>query len=191
MKGFTLIEVVIAVLLFAVIAFAVYNTFFMVNRAITQTDDYVIRLQELRETLDAIKKEVESAYYVGHTESTVFKVIDTDVYGKQVSSLSAATFAGPGSSLKRVTYYVDGTEELLALFKEVQPSIFKDMGSIKVSVIDNIKEFDVRVYVGENSMRNWDSTETKKLPQKVLIKITVPFNHSEIEFVETIYTKIK
>ncbi|KJU86839.1 protein containing Prepilin-type cleavage/methylation, partial [Candidatus Magnetobacterium bavaricum] len=45
MRGFTLIEVLVAVSLFSVISLALYNTYFLSDRAISGMDDYMWRLQ--------------------------------------------------------------------------------------------------------------------------------------------------
>lgn len=107
MRGFTLLEVLVAVVLFSVISLVLYNSFSLSDRAIRSVDGYVERLQEGRETLDALRREIESSFFTANKDIGRFKAIDRDVAGRQTSALVFTTFAAGGPGYGVVAYYVD------------------------------------------------------------------------------------
>ncbi|MBF0565654.1 MAG: prepilin-type N-terminal cleavage/methylation domain-containing protein [Nitrospirae bacterium] len=107
MRGFTLLEVLVAVVLFSVISLVLYNSFSLSDRAIRSVDGYVERLQEGRETLDALRREIESSFFTANKDLGRFKAIDRDVAGRQTSALVFTTFAAGGPGYGVVVYYVD------------------------------------------------------------------------------------
>ncbi|HYA13014.1 MAG TPA: prepilin-type N-terminal cleavage/methylation domain-containing protein, partial [Syntrophales bacterium] len=62
-QGFTLIEVLIAIAIMAVVLIALYNTFDLAGRAVFGVDRSLVKLQEARAFVDTLKREIESAFY--------------------------------------------------------------------------------------------------------------------------------
>ena len=69
--GFTLIEVLVAVFLLAVILGAVYTAFFVIHDATTITGNMVIRLQEARASMDLMRREIEAAMPTGKIDHDI------------------------------------------------------------------------------------------------------------------------
>ncbi len=189
-SGFTLLEILLAVTLSSIILTALYSTFFMSVKAINRMDDYLIRLQEIREIMDSLRKEIESTIYLKDNEYTNFKVVDKDEFGKQVSGLYLTTFAGFGNGFKNVSYYVNSKDEKLKLFKTIEPA-FTDEEVIDIEIIEEIEEFNIDVNNKGVVTKTWDTEFTKKLPQSIEVSITVVVREEEITLSETIYPKIE
>jgi general secretion pathway protein J len=92
-EGFTLIEVLLALVLLSVILGAIYSTFILSHKAMEGMDQSLVKLQECRMAIDAIRREIESISYTPGREKTVFRIEDRDLYGKQASRFSFQTFS--------------------------------------------------------------------------------------------------
>src|SRR5512147_2688640 len=62
-KGFTLLEVLVALGISIIVMTALYSSFFLSRKAVDAVDDSLLRLQESRALLDIIKREMESSLY--------------------------------------------------------------------------------------------------------------------------------
>ncbi len=188
--GFTLLEVLIAVDLAGSILAALYSVFFMSLKAIDSMDGYAVRLQEAREMMDTLRKEIESVYYTQQGSMTGFRVIDRDDFDRQTSEISLTTFAVAGRGIKKVTYYVKKEDESLRLWKRIE-SPLEENNSVEVEILEEIEEFSIVVQDGDLSVKTWDTEFTNKIPESVSVRITIPVPQEKITFHETVYPKIR
>ncbi|MBF0537997.1 MAG: prepilin-type N-terminal cleavage/methylation domain-containing protein [Nitrospirae bacterium] len=211
MKGFTLVEVLVAVSLFSVISLALYNTYFLSERAINGMDDYMWRLQESRELLETMRKEVESSFYAANKDMGRFKVIDRDINARQTSGIYMTTFAGAGTGYKNVTYYVEERDKQLYLYKDVKPEGI-NINPVKVRVVDNIRDFTVEVFddnsapsalrsdptpatvrsdpINTTAVRTWDTALNARMPTAIKTTLTIYLKDTPLTLSETFYPKI-
>ncbi|MBF0317799.1 MAG: prepilin-type N-terminal cleavage/methylation domain-containing protein [Nitrospirae bacterium] len=193
MRGFTLVEVLVAVSLFSVISLALYNTYFLSERAINGMDDYMWRLQESREFLETMRKEVESSFYATNKDMGRFKIIDRDFGARQTSGIYMTTFAGSGSGYKKVTYYVEERNKKLSLYKSVQPA-GANVTPVKVEVVDNIRDFTVDVFddgsANKTALRTWDTALNARMPTRIRATLTICPRDTPLTLSETFYPKI-
>ncbi|MBF0608144.1 MAG: prepilin-type N-terminal cleavage/methylation domain-containing protein [Candidatus Magnetobacterium sp. LHC-1] len=210
MRGFTLVEVLVAVCLFSVISLALYNTYFLSERAISGMDDYMWKLQESRELFETMRKEVESSFYSTNKDMGRFRVIDRDTRARQTSGIYMTTFAGAGTSYKHVAYYVEEQKnKKLALYKSVQPS-GANIPPVKVEVVDNIRDFTVEVFddsaaniepgaltllsqgrlAPKVAVKTWDTVITARMPTYIRTTLTIYLRDAPLTLSETFYPRI-
>ncbi|MBF0336719.1 MAG: prepilin-type N-terminal cleavage/methylation domain-containing protein [Nitrospirae bacterium] len=202
MRGFTLVEVLVAVSLFSVISLALYNTYFLSERAIGGMDDYMWKLQESRELFETMRKEVESSFYSTNKDMGRFRVIDRDIRAQQTSGIYMTTFAGAGTSYKHVAYYVEEqTNKKLSLYKSVQPSGV-NIPPVKVEVVDNIRDFTVEVFDDSAAniepgvadpkvaVKTWDTVINARMPTYIRTTLTIYLRGAPLTLSETFYPRI-
>ncbi len=188
-KGFTLLEVLLAATLSSIILATLYSTFFMSTKVADEMDGYIIRLQEAREMMDSIRREIESSFYREKDDNTGFKVMDRDEFGRQTSSIYFTTFSGAGRGIKHIGYYVKKRDEKLILFKKIE-SVLKKKQPIEIEIIEDIEEFSIEVQDRNRSIKTWDTTWTKKMPQSIKVRIMLSIGNEEITLYETVDPKI-
>ncbi|MFC1769929.1 type II secretion system protein J, partial [Nitrospirota bacterium] len=111
-RGFTLIEVLVAMLILAVILSALYGTFFVANNAVTTSGDTLLRMHEARTALDILRIEAEGAM-----KEESFEILDRDFFGQPSSEIRFATFSSLFYKPGRISYFVEEHEGVLVLMK--------------------------------------------------------------------------
>ncbi|KJR40347.1 type II secretion system protein GspJ [Candidatus Magnetoovum chiemensis] len=190
MRGFTLLEIIIAVFIFSIIITALYSTYNLTQKAVYSVDNYMLKLQETNAVMDSLRKEIESAFYSSKDNTTFFKTADRDSYGRQTSELYLTTFAGLGAGLESIAYYVKEDGSTLTLMKTIS-SIYSQSTPIDVELIEDIKGFAILLSDKEKSLKTWDSSELKSLPYSVRVFITINLNDEDFTLFETITPKIR
>ncbi|MFZ2950785.1 MAG: type II secretion system protein, partial [Desulfuromonadaceae bacterium] len=95
-SGFTLLEVLIAVVLLGILTAALYGSYFGVLRARDRASSGMESRRELGVTLDLIRREVSSALPVRAADKRLrFVVEDRDTFGAPSSTLELTTLAPP------------------------------------------------------------------------------------------------
>jgi prepilin-type N-terminal cleavage/methylation domain-containing protein len=186
-NGFTLIEVLIAVAITSMIVAALYSTFFLSRKAVDAVDDSLVKLQESRAVLDAMKREIESAVYVREKTYTLFKLDDRDFYGKQASQLVMTTFAPLLPGLSKITYTVEEDEGKLVLRKKIDAAYGKPFETRSVALMEDIEAFTVEAGYNDKWVKTWDSAVSNEIPAQIRISVKIrtkkeenPFTISEI-----------
>ena len=108
-RGFTLLEVLIALALLSLLAGALYGTFFSLTAGREAAPAGMEARRELRSSLDLLRRELSGTYYGRGNKRLHFVVEDRDEYGKPTSTLEFTTIAPPspdnGSSDQIVVRY--------------------------------------------------------------------------------------
>jgi general secretion pathway protein J len=185
-KGFTLLELLIAVSLVAVVLGAIYSTFFLSERAISAYRGYTIRLHEARRVLDILSKELKSTVYNTKDKRTAFVVKDRDIYGKQASEIEFTTVASPEGPY-RVSYYVKEDRDTKVLIKRL---IYLNGNQMEVIACRNIEFFSVRVYDGEKWYAQW-SSEKSSLPERIELSLAIKIKDRIISLKEMVRPMIE
>ncbi len=118
-KGFTLLEVLIAVAILSIVLGAIYSTFFLSNRAMEGMDESMTKLQESRRAIDILRRELDALYYKETREDTFLKIVDKDNYGKQATQLDFTAFTTLMPGLSKISYYVEEKDKKQILFKKI------------------------------------------------------------------------
>ncbi|MBI5287118.1 MAG: type II secretion system protein GspJ [Deltaproteobacteria bacterium] len=189
-NGFTLLEVLIATALLALLLTTLYGVFFTVLKAEDRVEGELGLYLDTRQTLDAISREIQSAFFNEKNTKTFFSGEGMDDFGRPTSSLSFTTFTYPvlqeglpGSDLIAVTYKVEEG----ALLKEVWNPYLKSgewrvesrdketpaREGLQIPLVEGIEGFEVEFYNGKEWAKAWDAIVEKKLPLAVRITITL------------------
>ena len=179
-RGFTLIEVLIALALLVVLTGALYGTYFSV---ISAREKGGVRMEERREvstTLGKLHAELASAYFNRTNKKLLFVVEDRDSFGKQASLLAFTGIAppridpAPASDLSLVSYSVQEKEGVLSLVRESRdPYLDTSVKSFPYPVVDVVDGFLVECYDGGKWVKSWDTSLNNRLPDQVRVTITM------------------
>lgn len=185
-RGFTLLEVLVAVGITAVVIAALYSTFFLSQRATDAVDDSLLKLQECRSVLDTLKRELESALYNSGKAYTVFKLEDRDFYGKQASQLLFTSFAPLLPGLSRISYTVEENEGRLLLKKKMETAYGESSGTRDFELMEGLESFTIEAGYDGKWIKTWDSAMSKKMPDeiRVTLKVSVKEESSPLALTE-------
>ncbi len=189
-RGFTLLELLIAVALLSVILAAVYSTFNLSHRAMEGMDESLLSLQESRSVMDTMTREVESLSYGQSARFGVFKVEDKDLYGKQASRFTFTTFSPLVPGLSQVSYYVEEKEGKPALYKKIKPA-YKTENVAGAELMEGIDSFSVEVRDGDKWVKTWDASGTKRALTEIRITLTVTLKGRPITLYETLKPRME
>jgi general secretion pathway protein J len=185
--GFTLLEVLIAITLLAILMAALYATFFTANRAASAGTDVLQRTQELRAALDLLRREVEASIPQDRSSNT-FEIKDRDVFGQKTSRFEFSTFVSPGPGAAHLEYYViERKDHKLDLMKSYRPAYAPPEAARSAVVIEDVVSFDIQ---GSNG-RNWQTTWSEnRPPSEVKISITANLEGRTLTLSETVMPKV-
>lgn len=172
-RGFTLIEILVALAILSVIITALYSTFFLSHKAINAVDDSLVRMQEVRTMLDVIKREIEAAVYSGDKKYTLFKLEDRDFYGKQASQLTFTAFSPLRPGLSKITYAVEEDKGSLMLRKKLISAFTQPPETNGMDLMEDMASFTVEARYQGQWIKTWDSTLNYGIPEEVKITVTI------------------
>jgi len=171
--GFTLLEVLVALSITAVILGTLYSSFFVIQRAVQATEETLVTLHEARAALDVMRREVEAAFTMDGTEGKeMFIVKDRDFYGAQASGMSFVTHASVLHGPARVSYEVVDIDGRLTLIKTLTTIGRNEDDAPKAEMVEEIASFSVEALIsGSEWVRTWNRNT---MPPKVRISLEVP-----------------
>jgi general secretion pathway protein J len=183
--GFTLLEVMLALALMSIILAALWGTFFVSERAVTATEEHLVRMHELRTVLDMVRREVEAALPAREGEY-FFTVQDRDAYGARASRLSFTTHASAVAGPANVMYYAEEREGRLVLLKRMTSFRRDPQEGLEAVAVEEIKSFSVEVRDDNKWLGTWDGAP----PREVRVTITVPLKDRSLTLSETMSLRI-
>jgi general secretion pathway protein J len=181
-KGFTLLELLVALVLLVILSGALYGTYFSVVRGREKGGARIEARRELSVTLDRLTNELNSAYFQRGDNKDgrlFFKVEDRDQFGKPTSLVAFSYLAPPsvnppGSDLTQVQYGIKEKDEVLTLVRQtVNPYWDIARKSTPFPVIDVVDGFLVECYDGSKWVRTWDTALNNRLPDRVRVTLTL------------------
>lgn len=165
-------EILISIALLSIVLLAIYSTFFLTHKAVTDIDKTMLKIQEARRALDIFKCELDSIYYDGD-EKTLLKIEDRDFYGKQVSQISFTTFSVLRPGLSKISYFVENNDGKMNLFKKVESLYVDENTNESVDIIEDIESFIIEAMYDGKWLKIWDTDIYRSIPNE--IKITISF----------------
>ncbi len=178
-SGFTLLEVLVALALLAIIASALYGTYFAIFRT---KEGAVAGMEErrgIRETLGLLRRELSAAWYIQANKKSAFVVEDRDQFGKPSSRLAFATFGSPVaggqpfSDQLAVEYGTVAKGETLTLTRSAS-DLFRTGKPLIYPQIELIEGFLVECSPdGTKWVKSWDSAINGTLPKAVRVTLQV------------------
>ena len=190
-NGFTLLEVLIAVVLLGILSAALYGSYFGVIRARDRASSGMESRRELGATLDLIRREVSSAMFKANSANELhplkFVVEDRDNFGAPASTLTLTTLAPPTSGLTHgesgiliVTYHVVEKDKKLTLRRQERDLFSEESIVIDYPQMEQISSFLVECYDGSKWVKSWDTAINPGLPKNSVseggnVRVTVKF----------------
>lgn len=186
-KGFTLLEVLVALAVGSLVLLAVTTTLFSLNRAHQQVSERMEQQRSLRNTVDLLRRELSSAIFRPNDKLLRFQVQDRDFYGKPASTLQLATLSAPldsaASDQQVVLYQPEQQQEHIRLTRASRDYFQAD--SIKPNpypLLEQLDGFLVECYDGSKWVKTWDSELNRSLPKQVRITVILPDSPQPVSF---------
>ncbi len=183
-RGFTLLELLVALAIMVILSAALYGTYFSVMRGRESAAAGMESRRELRGTLDLLRRELAAAYFntntgAGKANLLKFVVEDRDSFGKPASILNFTCIVPPRSGSlpcsdqREVTYRVVEHDKKLVLTRQ-EKELYSDAKVLEYPQMEELEGFLVECY-DESKLKwvkTWDTPKmNSKLPTAVRITI--------------------
>ena len=216
-RGFTLLELIVAMILFSIVMGAAYALFSSTQAVSSDAGKISAVQQEARFVLNTLRRDLQGVVGVGmyadetqKPEETVYRFLGTNEGSEeeprdeiQFLALNRETLYSttPASDLTLTRYYVINEEETTEQQGLVR---IKNTGLLSTSTVQeeeeeaeeigpNVIHVSFRYFDGNDWQESWDSSMSGTLPRaiEVLIHVRVPDSEDEIvEFSSKIYLPI-
>lgn len=197
-SGFTLLEVLIAVVLLGILTAALYGSYFGVIQARDRASSGMESRRELGATLDLIRREVSSALPVRADDKRLrFVVEDRDNFGAPSSTLELTTLAPPAgqsrseSGIVAVTYRMVEKDKKRTLTRQERDLFSEDETTSTYPQMEQISSFLVECYDGSKWVKSWDSAINRTLPRSVRVTVQVEEEGKQVEFTMLSVPRVK
>lgn len=187
-KGFTLVEILIAVVLLGILSAALYGSYFTVLSARERASEGMEARRELGSTLDLIRREFAAAVYNRGDKRLRFIVEDRDNFGKPASNLELTTLI-PSSGQRRkesgvssVRYRLIEKDKHFILTRREQDIFFESAEATGYPQMERISDFLVECYDGSTWVRSWDTALNGALPKMLRVTVHVVEDGRPVEF---------
>lgn len=178
-NGFTLLEILVALAIAAIVIGSAYTLFFTVKKGTAGIYEKMQEKEKAFNLLSMVRKEVESIYYSRDTDYTGIKIEEKDFYGKPASRLTFTCFFRDG--LKVISYFVEEDEDnRLNLIKTIA-DVIKGGKPVKITVLRDVEGFRAQV-LDEGYDKVYDSTKLKKVPKDLRISLLLKGGRGVEEF---------
>lgn len=188
-SGFTLLEVLIAVVLLGILATALYGSYFGVLRARDRASAGMESRRELGATLDLIRREVSSAMFNRADKRLRFVVEDRDNFGAQSSVFELTTLAPPTVQQRRsesgvidVKYQLADKNKQRILTRQERDLVSESTDVPAYPQMEQISSFLVECYDGSKWVKSWDTSINGVLPRSVRVTVQVEEEGKPVEF---------
>lgn len=178
-SGFTLLEVLIAVVLLGILSAALYGSYFGVTRARDRASAGMESRRELGATLDLIRREVSSSLYDKTDPRLRFVVEDRDNFGTPASTLELTTLAPPAgqnrseSGIVVVTYKIAEKDKKRILTRQERDLFSEESNAPAYPQMEQISSFLVECYDGSKWLKSWDTSINGARPKGVRVTVLV------------------
>jgi len=178
-KGFTLLEILVALAIAAIVIGSAYTLLFTVKKGTAGIYEKMQEKEKAFNLLSMVRKEVESIYYSRDIDYTGIKIEEKDFYGKPASRLTFTCFFRDG--VKVISYAVEEDKDnRLNIIKTIS-DVIKGGKPIKITVLKDVEGFSARV-LDEGYDKVYDSTKLKKVPKDVKISLILKGDKGGEEF---------
>lgn len=191
-KGFTLLEILIAVVLLGILVAALYGSYFTVLRARERSAEGMEERRELGNTLDLLRREINAARYIAGDKRLRFVVEDRDSFGQPASNLELTTLAPPAplvdgrkeSGVIDVQYRMEEKEKQhLILTRKEQDILLESTTVPAYPQMERISSFLVECSSdGTKWVKSWDTALNGRLPKIVRITVQVEEEGKPVAF---------
>lgn len=178
-KGFTLLELLIALGLLAILSAALYGTWFSLVRGQDAATSAMAGRRELRNTMDSLQRELSSAFYSTGNDRLHFVVEDRDFFGKPASTLNFTTLSPPRSGSQPLSdqteiQYLPVEKDGKIVLARQEKDVYGETEPFTYPQMEQVEGFLVECTTdGEKWVRSWDTTLNRSLPKAVKVSVQV------------------
>jgi general secretion pathway protein J len=206
-KGFTLIEVLLAVFIASIVLAVLYASFFQIIKAKEKIEEELELYHEARVIFSKMTRDLATAFPRGSVNSDSSNTTSSFFMASEEGNNSSLTFTSLSrrpskdareSDQTEISYFLEptggDTPDLFALIRRDNPTIGTDEGWAEYPISERIVKFKLS-YLAETSILSdnqelqfeWDSNEQSSLPRAVNINLTMRSPRGEdIEFTSLI-----
>jgi len=187
-KGFTLLEVLVALLLLVILSGALYGTYFSLMRGRETAMAKMDARRELSVTLDQLRRELSAAFYNTQNQRLHFVVEDRDYFGKPASTLDFTTIVPPrsdsliASDQVQVVYKPVEKEQKILLTRQAR-DLYVTVDPVPYPQMEELEGFLVECSSdGSKWVKSWDTKLNTVLPKYVRITIRQKEGEKTVDF---------
>jgi len=189
-KGFTLLEILIAVVLLGILSSALYSSYFTVIRARDRAAHGMEARRELGATLDLLRREISSVRFNRTDKQLHFVVEDRDNFGAPSSTLDMTTIAPPSgyqrveSGIVSVQYRITEKKTVRVLERQERDLAFVSATNTAAYYpqMEQITSFLVECNDGSKWIKSWDTAINGALPKNVRITVQIVDDGKAVQF---------
>ncbi|MHB1184950.1 MAG: type II secretion system protein GspJ [Desulfobulbia bacterium] len=179
-RGFTLIEVLVAVSLLAILLTAVYGIFGGVNSAKLRLDRDSADYHLARVIFDRFGRELHGAYFRSGDQTTMFRggVNDQDEPFLELTTTAVTLLSETGSGISEVRYRLapdqeaDTGRQVLLRGERSRQSAAASADDRMMRLAPDVASLSLRFYTGGRWLEQWDARQSG-LPQLVEVSLVV------------------
>ena len=193
-RGFTLLEVLVALMLLVILSAALYGTYFSLMRGRETAGAKMEARRELSTTLDQLHRELSAAFYNTTNKKLHFIVEDRDFFGKPASTLDFTAIAPPrsdnltASDQMQVVYKAAENDKKLLLTRQAR-DLYTTVDPVPYPQMEELEGFLVECYDGAKWVRTWDTKlNAAGLPKAVRITLIVKEGEKPVQFTTIVTT---
>lgn len=187
-KGFTLLEIVLAIALSSIVLLAVYFTYFGVNQSIDAASEGQEALETGRILMELIKQDIRGmAPPPKYPLIAVIDDIEDEEPSHRINFITTSAMGANPFGLSEVGYFIYKTPEGEKYFirresTEIKEELGEEGVDFELSRI--VTSFKLSFFDGADWVEEWNSRSAGKMPKQVRIEITVMDERGETrEFV--------
>src|SRR5210317_1292254 len=185
-RGFTLIEVLVAISILAILLTSVYGIFSSVSLARERLDANSAEYHRARVLFDRLGRELRGAYFRASDQNLVFtsRSVDGGPVELELTTSAVSPLSQTGSGIARVHYLLvedpeDSTEGLVLMRSENPVHESTDEGAVgMMRMVPGIKAMALRFYANGAWQTAWDG-RTSGLPEMVEIELQLSTGREE------------
>ncbi len=183
-KGFTLIEILVALAITSMISLILLMAFTGITRSEGALKEYSARYRQAIMAMEQISRDVRGIFYSSQIPFSSFTLTEKNIGGSFNSAASFSSFSlqltdvvPGGTDLISVRYrpVMDDEGESISIIREISmnPQIPSFEEVLEEPILSGIEGFLIEALSGgeNNGTREWDSAEKKSIPERVRITI--------------------
>ena len=191
-RGLTLLEVMIAVTIAAILLTTIYGVFSANSRARSRVEESSREIHRVRVFFDRLSRELRGANWSPNKPGALFVGTNEDNDFQEIAfTTSLGTFAGfsggDGTIIRYVLEEDSKDKDRKILYRSITERERSDAGEeARYIILSDLAEMRLRFYNKGAWFEKWNSEEEKQLPQLVEITLAVRLGEELLPFSTTV-----
>lgn len=192
-KGFTLLEVMVALVVTSIILGAVYGIVSAISSAKQDLDRDAEGFHQARVLFGRMAREIRSAYFVKGATDTLFRggLDESRHYFLELTTTVTAPTLPLASGISEVRYALREDPDIpagLLLLVRQERSLLPggDAGKLENRLTGGVHAFRIRFFDGNQWQEDWDTALSNKLPQMVELYLEIEIAGKVMPFTTTV-----